>query len=96
MVMKSNTIVALAYVRSEFFRISLEMAGVYKMIQDKDRNNETILVYKNSNTKIKGYMAGARFHKDMIESTKSFDRALLSKIQAAVFTKNKEAAPGAW
>lgn len=41
-------------------------------------------------------MAGARFHKDMIESTKLFDRALLNKIQVAVFTKNKEAAPGAW
>lgn len=43
--MKSNTVVALAYIRSEFFRLSLEMASVYKMIQDKIRNNETILIY---------------------------------------------------
>lgn len=65
--MKSNTVVALAYIRSEFFRLSLEMATVYKMIQDKIRNNETILIYKSQNIDIEEWMAGPRFHKDFLE-----------------------------
>ena len=88
--MKSNTIVALAFIRSEFFRLSVEMSATYKMIQDKIRNNERILIYKNTNTSIQEYMAGARFHKDIIEATKSYDPALVSKIHMAVFSQYKE------
>lgn len=84
--MKSNTVVALAYIRSEFFRLSLEMATVYKMIQDKIRNNETILIHKNKNIDIEEWMAGPRFHSDFLEQTKDFDRNMLKKIHMAIFT----------
>ena len=94
--MKSNTVVALAYIRSEFFRLSLEMAAVYKMIQDKIRNNETILIHKSQNIDIEEWMAGPRFHKDFLEETKNLERELIKKIHMGIFTQNKEITPAAW
>ena len=87
---------ALAYIRSPFFKISLEMASVYKMIQDELRYNENILIYKNENANIEVYEAGARFHKDFILETKNIDKRLLNKIQMAVYTQNKELTPATW
>ena len=94
--MKSNTDVALAYFRSEFFRLSIEMAAVYKLIQDNIRNNETILIYKSQNIDIEEWMAGPRFHKDFMEETKNFERNLIKKIHMGIYTQDKEITPAAW
>jgi len=50
----------MAYIRSEFFRISLQLAENYKLIQNKTRGNENYYLYKNQK-KTEKYHAGPHF-----------------------------------
>jgi len=90
---RSMTVIAMAYFRSEIFRVSLNMSKRYKMIQDKTRVNEKRILYEGTHRKIDKYYAGPRFLRDLKNRTKDLDMFLVKKMEMAIYCLDKERLP---
>lgn len=85
----SQTLVALAYMRSIFARISLNVSFAFKLIQDKCRDNESEIQYRGKYPSIKPFHAGPRFLYDLQEQGQETGwhdwQQLHGKIQQSIY-----------
>lgn len=89
---KSNSSVAKAYIKSDFFKLSVAMCKSFRFLQSAERANENIVRFGADRKVIPESMAGARLLKEFKEVIQSFDTTMTTnKLESGIYINDKKA-----